>query len=160
MKRNFWAIVVFAVLVTIFFHFFGVPESFAGAWDSRDPEVVRAEGIVDGINQYTLPAMERIRGRAVEWLSARMNKPNAEAFRKRTEFVYQKRFGPVKALLVALVASPDKGKTLLPSDPRLVKLFTAIESANRSVFVLLEEVRRVEACEDGRAKGTIAKPCF
>ena len=141
MKKNFWAIVVFAVLVAVIFHLLGVTESFAGAWDSRDPEVVRAEGIVQGIRIYTLPSMARFEKQARDtflgWGAGEKEQRALAMTWSSIAKAYYGKMARVEEMLGALERSSEKGKELGPWEKRFAELYAAIEEANNELFPLI-----------------------
>ena len=114
--------------------------SFAGVWDKRDPGVVRAEGILEGTRDFTIPAMNR-------WLDK-----FSKYAKKHPQFSADvKEFG---ARLALVQEQANKLRAMFASNmtaahPEFKKLFELIYAANEPMFKMM---RDLNSAHEARSK--------
>lgn len=110
----------------------GVGTSHAGAWDPRDPDVVRVQGTVEGVNVYTVGWMRSFLTKAETLYSKESSK--AVAFILRD---FKKKFAELESYAQKLKSDPAVGTTMKPGDPKLTRLDELIAAANEPMFELI-----------------------
>lgn len=106
--------------------------SAASVWDSRDPEIQRAQGTVDGTNAYTVQFMKQFAAKA-EALYGKERGTAAAALLAE----FRAKLAEFEAYAAALLADPEVGTTLRPDHPKLARLAAQNKAANEPMFALM-----------------------
>lgn len=104
------------------------------AWDSRPPEVVYAEGIIEGTVHYTFPFMVCVEEAASAFLKERNDK-NLEKMLERLQFEGVK---AITYLNHDIARHPQFRQTLRFDDPQIKKLYLLIADANKPMFEIIQ----------------------
>ena len=108
--------------------------AFAGVWDPRDPDVVRAEGTLEGVRVFTIPAMDR-------WLD------RFSLYAK----THPKFAADVKEFSVKMALVKEQARRLramfasnmILAHPEFKKLHELIYAANEPMFKMMRDLNNV-----------------
>lgn len=110
-------------------------EKGPSVWDSRDPEVVYAEGMVEGWEGGTYNVLVGISRGALQWFEARRD---TEGMRKLVRFQQELVFFHHQLRLVK--SNPAFGKTITPSNSEIQRLKAQLQKTTELVFPVLRRV--------------------
>ena len=120
----------------VFFFVFGmVSEAFAGVWDPRDPEIVRAEAMVQGVDERTIVYMQKWELFLNVWIHT-----HSLSQLKLTHEQYRARLIELSLYARGLRKDPELGKTISTDHPKLVQLYGLIKKANEPMFILMQGI--------------------
>lgn len=131
MKRQLLVACIMLVLVACS----PIPAS-SKAFDNRDPDVIYAEGIIEGTQTTTLKTMTRFQASFVEWYRENAN----EAGFPEVLFEYSVRLKKLSAYLKELSLDPEKGKTLVAKSPKIRKMYDLIAELDEPFSKMLRMV--------------------
>lgn len=129
-----WGRVLFLGLLgfmLVMLAFIGVAAA-ASVLDSRDPEVQRAQGTVEGTNVYTVTWMKRFTVKA-EAMYGRERGTKAAALLGELKT----KFAAFEAYALKLKGDADVGTTMRPGHPKLTRLAELNAAANEPMFGLM-----------------------
>lgn len=109
--------------------------SSAGVWDSRDPDVQRAQGTVEGVNVYAVGWMRQFVAKAETLYGKERGTKAASALRD-----LKAKFAKFEAYARELKSDPAVGTAMRPGDSRLKRLDELNEAANIPMFELMRQM--------------------
>ena len=102
--------------------------SAASVWDSRDPEIQKVQGAVQGTLTYTIPSMKRFAATLERKLG------------KDAVVTLYARIAELEAYAQKLSRDREVGAVMREKDPKLVKLYQYVAAANEPMFALMRRV--------------------
>lgn len=107
-------------------------------WDKRDPDVIRAEGLVHGTINYTLKTFKEFRESfALRWpnLAGEEQKKNLGVFAVLLD--YWEKVDALEEYLATLKENPELGVSITPEHSKIQEMYQKIREANEPLFRLL-----------------------
>lgn len=106
--------------------------SSASVWDSRDPEVQRAQGVVEGVNAYTVLWMKQFTAKAEALYGGERGTKAAVLLGD-----LKAKFAEFEAYALKLKGDAEVGTTMQPNHPKLKRLGELNAAANEPMFELM-----------------------
>lgn len=123
------------------------------AFDSRDPNIIRAEGIIQGTSETTFVAMAGFERRFLAWFAKNSENPeDSEMVRVLSE--YHTRLLALSVHLIDLQIDTADAKKfdLTPEHPKIRKMYDLIAEANKPMFAMMQIVIRAEEARVAKPK--------
>lgn len=106
----------------------------------RDPEIVRAQAIVDGINETTVESFTQWEERFRAWVRAN---PRERIGLAASLTLFATELGELRQYAKSVQKDPELGVSMREDHPRVLRLFAHIQKTNEKFFVIIREIIRV-----------------
>lgn len=124
---------ILAALVVLFIDLNIHPVPKSHAWDPRNPEVVYAEGIVEGTRDTTLRYFKE----RETWLTQKQDEYRNTEFAKLLP-KYRANLQEFSLYMETLIKDPEVGKTMTPNHPKIRTMYDLIAKTDAPLSLMLQ----------------------